>query len=123
MIPPLARVPPDELVRDVVEIIADQLRLRADTEQIVAAALDQRGAPAGGEGAERVPGVTGDQEELRGWKAELLLEIGVGLTRRLVVLDAVGADSPLEQIGDAAMLHLPRLDLEQIVGEREQAEA
>ena len=99
------------------------MRLRADAQEIVAGALDQCGAPACGDRTQRVPGMTGDEEQLRGLDAELLLDIAVSLTRRLVVLDAVGAEPPLEEIGDAAMLKLTRLNFEEIVGEGEQAEA
>jgi len=50
----------DELVGDVVEVVADNLRLRADVQHIIADTFDQRGLPACRDGAERVPGVAGD---------------------------------------------------------------
>jgi hypothetical protein len=53
-------VPGDELVGDVVEVIADDLRLRAHPQQIVAGPSDQRRFPARRHGAERVPGMAGD---------------------------------------------------------------
>ena len=109
----------DELVGDVVEVVADNLRLRADVQHIIADTFDQRGLPACRDGAERVPGVAGDHAELRGFGAEFLLDIGVSLARRLVMLDAVRAEPALEQIDDAAMLKLSGLHLEQVVGQRE----
>ncbi|MCP1848454.1 MULTISPECIES: hypothetical protein [unclassified Bradyrhizobium] len=63
---PFGAVAADQLTGDIVEIIADDLRLRADGEDIVAGTLDQRGLPAGRDRAQRVPGVAGDQAELRG---------------------------------------------------------
>jgi hypothetical protein len=35
-------VPGDELIGDVIEVVADNIRLRADAESIIADALDQR---------------------------------------------------------------------------------
>ena len=60
---------PDELIRDIVQIVADELRLRPDAQKFIAGALDQRGAPAGGHRAQRVPGMTGDQKKLGGFNA------------------------------------------------------
>ena len=54
----------DQLIGDIVEIIADHLRLRPDAEHIIAGTPDQRGLPAGGDRAERIPGVAGDQAEI-----------------------------------------------------------
>jgi hypothetical protein len=45
----------DKLVGNVIQVIANDLRLRANSQNIVAGALDQRGFPAGRDGAERVP--------------------------------------------------------------------
>jgi hypothetical protein len=53
----------DELVGDVVQVIADDLRLGADSQNIVADAFDQRGSPARRDGAERVPCVACDAAE------------------------------------------------------------
>jgi hypothetical protein len=47
----------DELIGDIVQVIADDLWLRADPQHVVAGPLDQRGAPASRDGAERVPGM------------------------------------------------------------------
>jgi hypothetical protein len=55
----------DQLVGHVVEIIADDLRLRADAQDIVADAFDEGSFPTGRDRAKRVPGVTGDQAEAR----------------------------------------------------------
>jgi hypothetical protein len=54
----------DELIGDVVEVVADDLRLRTDAKHIVTHAFDQRGLPAGRDSAESVPGVASDQTEL-----------------------------------------------------------
>ena len=54
----------DELIGDVVEVIADDLRLRTNGKEIIALALDQCGFPAGRHGAERIPGVSGDHAKL-----------------------------------------------------------
>src|ERR1700761_1665481 len=97
-------VPRDQLVGDVVEVVADDLRLRTDAKHVIAGALDQRSLPARGHRAERVPGVAGGQGEIGGLCATLALDIAIGLARRLVVLDAVGAEAALELIDDAAML-------------------
>jgi hypothetical protein len=70
----------DKLVGNVIQVIANDLRLRANSQNIVAGALDQRGFPAGRDGAERVPGMTGDKTELRGLNPKLPLDVGVGLT-------------------------------------------
>ena len=115
-------VPGDELIGNVIQVVADDLRLRADPQNIVADALDQRCFPAGRDGAERVPCMAGDQAELRGLNAKLPLDIGVSLARRLVMLHAVRAESPLEQIDNAAMFKLAGLNLKQIVRQREQPE-
>ena len=112
----------DELVGDVIQVIADDLRLGADAQNIVADPLDQRGFPARRHGAKRVPGMARDKAELRGLDTELLLDISVSLARRLMVLHAVRAETPLEKIDDAAMFKLAGLYFEQIVGEREQPE-
>ena len=57
-------VPGDELAGNIIQVIADELRLRADSQNIVADPLDQRGFPAGSDGAERVPGMAGDETKL-----------------------------------------------------------
>src|SRR5215469_5653444 len=68
----------------------------------------------------RVPSMARDKAELRRLNSKLPLDIGVSLTRRFMVLHAVGAKAPLEQIDNAAMFELTGLNLEQIVGQREQ---
>src|SRR5579864_5646103 len=82
----------DQLIGDIVEVVADDLRLRADAQDIVAGTLDQRPLPACGDGAERIPGMAGDQAELRGFCPKLSLDIAIGLARRLVMLDAIRAE-------------------------------
>jgi hypothetical protein len=115
----LSLVPGDELIGDVFQVIADDLRLGANPQNIIADPLDQRCFPAGRDGAERVPCVTGDQTELGGFNAKLPRDVGVSLGRRLVALDAVRAEAPLEEIDNAAMLQLTGLNLKQIVREGE----
>jgi hypothetical protein len=61
----------DELIGDVIQIIADDLWLRADSQSIVADPLDQRRFPAGRHGSKRVPCVARDQTELRGLDPKL----------------------------------------------------
>jgi hypothetical protein len=56
----------DQLINNIIQVIADDLRLRADSQNIVADPLDQRGCPTGSDGAERVPGMAGDETELGG---------------------------------------------------------
>jgi hypothetical protein len=57
-------VPRDELIGHIVEVVADDLRLRADSQDVVADTLDQRRFPARRDGAQRVPGMAGNQTEL-----------------------------------------------------------
>ena len=112
----------DELIGDVIQVIADDLRLRAHPQNIVADPLDQRCFPAGRHGTERVPCMAGDKTELGGLNPKLPLDVGVSLARRLMVLHAVRAEAALEKIDDTAVLELTGLHLEQIVREREQPE-
>ena len=51
----------DQLIGDIVQVIAHDLRLRAYFQDIIADALDQCGFPTGRHRAERVPGMAGDQ--------------------------------------------------------------
>jgi hypothetical protein len=68
----------DELIGAVIQVIADDLRLSADSQNIVADPLGQRRFPAGRRGSKRVPCVARDQTGLRGLK--LPLDVGVSLT-------------------------------------------
>jgi hypothetical protein len=70
----------DELLGDVIEIVADDPRLRTDAQYIVADPPDQRRVPAGGHGAECVPRMACDKTKLRGCHSKLFLDVGVGLT-------------------------------------------
>src|SRR6185436_13058080 len=83
----------DELIGDVVQVTAHYLRLRPDPKKIVADTLDQRCLPACGDGAQGVPRVAGDEAELRRPNSKLFLDIGVSLSRRLMVLHAVRTES------------------------------
>ena len=112
----------DELIGNVIQVIADDLRLRANPQNVVADPLDQRCFPAGRHGAKRVPCMARDKTELRGFHPKLPLDVSVSLARRLMVLHAIRAETPLEKIDNAAMFKLAGLHLKQIVGEREQPE-
>ena len=109
----------DELIGNVIQVIADDLRLGADSQNIVAGSLDQRCFPAGRYGAKRVPCMARDKAELRGLNSKLPPDIGVSLARGLMVFHAVRAEAPLEQIDNAAMFKLTGLNLGQIVRESE----
>ena len=54
----------NKLIGNVAQIIADDLRLRTDSQNIVADTLDQRCLPARRDGAKGIPGVTSDKAEL-----------------------------------------------------------
>ena len=69
----------DELVGYVVEIVANNVRLRANSQDIVAGTLDQRRFPARCHGAESIPRVAGDQAKLGGLNSELSLDVGISL--------------------------------------------
>src|SRR5262249_476181 len=98
--------PGDELIGNVVQVIADDLRLRPDSQDLVRRAPDQCRFPAGRYRAECVPGVARDQAELRRLDPKFPLDIGIGLTGRLMVLHAVRAEAPLEKIDNAALFKL-----------------
>ena len=70
----------DKLIGNVIEVIANELRLRTDSQNIVADPLDQRGFPAGRHGAKRIPCMTGDKAELGGPNPKLSFDVGVSLT-------------------------------------------
>ena len=72
-------VPGDKLISNVIQVIADDLGLRADSQNIVADTLDQRGLPARGDRAEGVPCVAGDKTELGELNSKLFLDINVSL--------------------------------------------
>ena len=115
-------VPSNKLVGDIIEVVADNVRLRTYSQHIVADAFDQRALPARRNRAESIPGVAGDETELRGPNSKLFLDISVSLRRRLVVFHAVGAEAPFKQIDNAAVLELAGLHFKQIVGETEEPE-
>ena len=56
----------DKLFGNVVEVVADNLRLRTDSQHIIADTLDQRGLPARRDGAESVPCMAGDRQSCEG---------------------------------------------------------
>src|SRR5712672_958766 len=88
----------DKLIGHIIQVIADDLRLRADSQNVVADPLDQRRFPAGRHRAKRVPCMARDETELRRLNRKLPLDVGVSLPRRLMVLHAVRAEAPLEKI-------------------------
>jgi hypothetical protein len=59
-------VPGDQLIGDVVEIVFDDSGLRSDSQYIVPGPPDECAFPPRRDRAERVPGMAGDQAELRG---------------------------------------------------------
>ena len=69
----------DQLIGDVIEVIADDLRLGADSQNIVADPLDQCCFPAGRYGAKCVPCVARDKTELGRSNPKLLLDVGGSL--------------------------------------------
>jgi hypothetical protein len=75
----LALVSGNELIGDVVQVITDDLRLRADRQNVIASPLDERCFPASGDGAERVPCMTRDKAELPGPDSEFSFNMGVHL--------------------------------------------
>ena len=70
----------DELIGNVIQVIADGLRLRADSQNIVAYSLDQRCFPAGRNGSKRVPCMAGDKAELGGPNTKLPFDISISLS-------------------------------------------
>jgi hypothetical protein len=118
----LARCPVsgDELVGNVVEVFSHDVWLRTYSQDIVVDAFDQRCLPTRCDGAEGIPGVTGDKTKLRRPRSKFFLDIGVSLARRLMVLHAIGTEASFEQIDDAAVLELACLNLEEIICEGEQ---
>ena len=110
----------DELIGNIVQVTAYDLRLRADPQKIVADTLDQRRPPARRDGAEDVPCVAGDKPELGGLDSKLFFDMGVGRSRRLMVLDLVRTESSFKQVDDAAILKLAGLNFKQIIGECEE---
>ncbi len=110
----------DQLIGNTVQVCTDDLRLRANSQDVVARPLDQGSLPARGDGAKRVPCMASDQTELRGLNPKLPLDISISLARGLVMLHAICAKAPLEEIGNAAMFKLTGLNLKQIVCEGKQ---
>ena len=116
-------VPCDELIGDVGEIVTDDVRLGTDPQHVIPAAPDKGGFPTGGDRAQRVPGMAGDQAKLRGLGLQFSLDIRIGFGCGLMALHTIGAEAALEQLQRCRRAQLAGLDFEQIVGEREQTEA
>jgi hypothetical protein len=111
-----------ELIGNFVEVVADNLRLGADFQNIIANTLDQSGLPTRRDGAEGVPCVAGDKTEPGRPNRKLPLDVGIGFARRFVMLHTIRTEAPLKEIDNAAMFKLAGLNLEQIVGESEEPE-
>src|SRR4029450_4733253 len=109
----------DQLIGDVIQVRTDDLQLRADSQDVVAHPLDQSSLPARGDGAEGVPCMASDKTELRPLHSEFPLNIGISLRRRLVMINAVCTETPLEEIDNSTVFELTRLHLQQIVCQRE----
>jgi len=58
-------VPSDELIGDVVQVIAHDVRLWANPQNVVSGTFDQSSLPAGRDGAESIPGVAGYETNRR----------------------------------------------------------
>ena len=69
----------DELIGDVIQVIADDLRLRAYPENCVANSLDQRGLPTSCDSTESIPCMASDETELGGPNPKLFFDMGVSL--------------------------------------------
>ena len=87
----------DKLVRDIIQVVADNLRLGADPQKIIANTLDQRSFPACRDGAERVPSMASDHAEFGGFNAKLLFNLSVRLRGRLMTLYGVHAKEPFKK--------------------------
>jgi hypothetical protein len=59
-------VPGNESIGDIVEVVADDLRLRAYSQDVVSDTLDQCRLPAGRDRADGVPCVAGDKQNRDG---------------------------------------------------------
>ena len=69
----------NELIGDVIQVIANDLRLRADPQNGVANTLDQSGLPASCDGTESIPCMAGGKTELGGLSPKLFFDMGVSL--------------------------------------------
>jgi len=67
------------LFGDLIEVVANDVRLRAHSQHIVAHTFDQRALPARRDGAESIPGVASNEAKLRGFNSKLSLDVGVSL--------------------------------------------
>jgi hypothetical protein len=101
----------DQLIGAVIQVIAGNLRLRAASQDVVAHPLDQGSLPPRSDGAKGVPCMTSDKTELRRVNPEFPLEIGIGLPRGLVMLNAVCTKTMLEEIDNLAVFELTSIRL------------
>src|SRR5262249_25260188 len=69
----------DELIGNVIQVVADDLRLRPNLQNIVTGPPNQRCFPSGRHGSERIPRMAGDKTKLRRLDSKLLFDIGVSL--------------------------------------------
>src|ERR1700733_1618772 len=72
-------LPRDQLIGDVVQVCTDDLRLRADFQDVIADPLDQGSLPARSDGAEGVPCMASDKTKLRRLNPEFPRNVAVGL--------------------------------------------
>jgi hypothetical protein len=102
------QVPGDELIGNVVQVAANNLRLRTDSQKIIAGPLNERCVPASSNRSKHVPAMAGDHTQIGGLSAKFLLDIGISSGGRLIVLDAVRAQALLEEIGNTTVFQLLR---------------
>ncbi|MGY4331838.1 hypothetical protein ACVWWG_006255 [Bradyrhizobium sp. LB7.2] len=110
----------DELLDNIDEIAADDLRLRTNSEDIVAGPPDKRSFPTGRHRTQGIPSVAGDHAELRGLGSKFMSDVGVGLRPRLAGLDAVHTERFFEESRDSCALELEGLNFGQVVSESEE---
>ena len=85
-----------ELISNVVEIVAGEARLGSDAEDIVPGPSNEGTFPPCRDRTKRVPSMAGNQAKLRGLYPKFFLHVRVGVPRRLVVLHAIRAETPLK---------------------------
>lgn len=90
----------DQLIGYLIQVSADEVWLRTDSEKVVTDSLDQCGLPAGSDSAKGIPGMASNKAKPRRRYSELLLSISVSVWRRLMVPHAICAEATLEEIDD-----------------------
>ena len=64
----------DELIGDVVQILAHEFRLRTDAQKIIADTFDERTFPSRRHGADGIPGMASDETEILRLRAEFAFD-------------------------------------------------